>query len=571
MSPRTHGRAPSIRCVGGGAAALALAIAHTRSLSRFRHTQRPARAVGSALRIAESLLDRTLGKQGARIVMLQGGPCTVGPGTVAERSLVKTMRGHSDITKGTAPLLKEATAFYRDISKSAAANGHAIDLFVCSLDQTGYLEMKSCVTGTGGVVVFSDSFGQSVFAKSFPRIFRRFPEGIAPAPDGSHGGAPAHADAGHMMMGFGGTMEVLTSRDYKLKGALGPCTSLRKPASWVSEHETGEGGTYVWSLGALDPSTSLALLFEIGDKDATAIQPGKRHYLQIITYYQHSNCRYRMRVTTVAGMWSTTSLMKEESAPLTTLAASFDQEAAAVVMGRIAVSNTETEDVNDIMRWLDKSLIRLCGKFGDYRRGDASSFRLAPNFAIYPQFMFHMRRSPFMQVFNSSPDEAAYNRTLFLREDVGNAIVMMQPSLMCYSFGAPPQPVLLDAASVRPDVILLMDSFFHVLIFHGETIAKWKHDGYHERAEHAAFKALLDAPIADAAAILDARFPMPRFIECDQHKSQARFLMARVNPSITDKTLAEGGVAAGMQPVITDDVSYAVFMEHLTKLATEPA
>jgi hypothetical protein len=28
--------------------------------------------------------------------------------------------------------------------------------------------------------------------------------------------------------------------------------------------------------------------------------------------------------------------------------------------------------------------------------------------------------------------------------------------------------------SIRPDVILLLDTFFHVVVFHGETIAAWK-------------------------------------------------------------------------------------------------
>ena len=43
-------------------------------------------------------------------------------------------------------------------------------------------------------------------------------------------------------------------------------------------------------------------------------------------------------------------------------------------------------------------LIRLVAKFADYRKDDAASFRLSSAFSIYPQFMFHLRRSPFLQV-----------------------------------------------------------------------------------------------------------------------------------------------------------------------------
>ena len=70
----------------------------------------------------------------------------------------------------------------------------------------------------------------------------------------------------------------------------------------------------------------------------------------------------------------------------------------------------EIDDAPDVLRWLDRMLIRLCQKFADYRKEDPTSFRLSDNFSIYPQFMFHLRRSQFLQVFNNSPDETAYYR-----------------------------------------------------------------------------------------------------------------------------------------------------------------
>jgi len=92
------------------------------------------------------------------------------------------------------------------------------------------------------------------------------------------------------------------------------------------------------------------------------------------------------------------------------IAASFDQEAAAVLMARIAVFKAEIDDSPDVLRWLDRMLIRLCQKFADYRKEAPTSFRLTDNFSIYPQFMFHLRRSQFLQVFNNSPDETAFYR-----------------------------------------------------------------------------------------------------------------------------------------------------------------
>jgi len=42
-----------------------------------------------------------------------------------------------------------------------------------------------------------------------------------------------------------------------------------------------------------------------------------------------------------------------------TIAASFDQECASVSMARIAVYRADTEEGSDVLRWLDKMLIRL--------------------------------------------------------------------------------------------------------------------------------------------------------------------------------------------------------------------
>ena len=60
---------------------------------------------------------------------------------------------------------------------------------------------------------------------------------------------------------------------------------------------------------------------------------------------------------------------------------------------------------------------------------------------------------------------------------------MLQPSLLSYGFNSPPQPVLLDSQSVRQDTILLLDTFFHVVVFHGETIAAWREAKYQEQQE----------------------------------------------------------------------------------------
>lgn len=151
--------------------------------------------------------------------------------------------------------------------------------------------------------------------------------------------------------------------------------------------------------------------------------------------------------------------------------------------------------------------------------------------------MYHLRRSHFLQVFNNSPDETTFYRHMLMREDLTQSLIMIQPILYSYSFNGPPEPVLLDTSSIQPDRILLMDTFFQILIFHGETIAQWRALKYQEMPEYENFKQLLQAPVDDAQEILQTRFPMPRYIDTEQGGSQARFLLSKVNPSQTHNNM----------------------------------
>ena len=181
----------------------------------------------------------------------------------------------------------------------------------------------------------------------------------------------------------------------------------------MGETEIGIGQTSAWKINALTPRTSAAVYFEVVTAAGQPLQPGSRGLIQFVTHYQHSSGQQRLRVTTLARNFA------EAGAP--SIAASFDQEAAAVLMARIAVFKAEIDDSPDGLRWLDRMLIRLCQKFADYRKDDPTSFRLAEGFSIYPQFMFHLRRSQFLQVFNNSPDETAFYRCVVLGHNCGHS------------------------------------------------------------------------------------------------------------------------------------------------------
>lgn len=283
---------------------------------------------------------------------------------------------------------------------------------------------------------------------------------------------------------------VQTTKELKVSGLIGHAISTGKKSTCVGETEIGIGQTSAWKLNTINPHTSEAVYFEVVTPAGQPLQQGSRGLIQFVTHYQHSSGQMRLRVTTIARNFA------EAGSP--SIAASFDQEAAAVLMARIAVFKAEIDDSPDVLRWLDRMLIRLCQKFADYRKEDPSSFRLTDNFSIYPQFMFHLRRSQFLQVFNNSPDETAFYRHVLNEEDVNNSLIMIQPTLMSYGLDTPPQPVLLDSVSIKPEVVLLLDTFFHILIFHGETVAQWRKAGYQDQEGYENLKELLEIPINDA-------------------------------------------------------------------------
>jgi protein transport protein SEC23 len=69
-----------------------------------------------------------------------------------------------------------------------------------------------------------------------------------------------------------------------------------------------------------------------------------------------------------------------------------------------------------------------------------------------------------------------------------------------------------------------MDTFYHILTYHGETIAQWVKAGYQDLPEYENFKQLLQAPVGDATEILQNRFPMPRYIVTEAGGSQVNRL-----------------------------------------------
>ena len=90
----------------------------------------------------------------------------------------------------------------------------------------------------------------------------------------------------------------------------------------------------------IDPTTTLGFYFEVANSDDMSLQ-NRRRCIQFITTYTHPNGHLRMRVTTVSGAWH---MDFHNKGPV---AASFDQECAAVMIARLATQRLLEEVSSD--------------------------------------------------------------------------------------------------------------------------------------------------------------------------------------------------------------------------------
>uniref|UniRef100_A0A7N0UCD6 Protein transport protein SEC23 n=1 Tax=Kalanchoe fedtschenkoi TaxID=63787 RepID=A0A7N0UCD6_KALFE len=312
------------------------AIEEIRSSLQVVPGHRPLRCTGAAISAATGLLEACSVNTGSRIMLFTSGPATVGPGIVVDSYLGNSIRTHRDLINGRAKHYDKTSNFYLQISQRLSESSIVLDLFACSLNQVGAAELRSAVERSGGFMMFGESFDSDQFRKSLRHIF-------------------THDEDGALKMCFDATIELVTTSDLKICGALGPCVSLQKRNNLVSDKEIGEAGTCMWKMGTLTNRTCFAFFFQVNASEKK-IQPGSAFFLQFITRYRYGDMGIRKRVTTVARRW-----VGKNSAEI---AAGFDQEAAASVIARMAIHRAERCYARDVIRWLDDTVVRFASKFG---------------------------------------------------------------------------------------------------------------------------------------------------------------------------------------------------------------
>jgi protein transport protein SEC23 len=505
--------------------------------------ERKANCAGLALNVAIGLLESIANGEPSRIFLFLGNASSVGPGQVVGLKLTETIRNYVDFEKGNSNInyFKPAVEYYEGLASRAYKAGQAIDVFSCSLNQVGLLEMKCLTEKTGGYMVLTDSFSTILFKDTFKKLFELDEEG-------------------HLKLGFKGKCDIFVTSPVKISGALGHLVSLNQKNSMVSDLAVGESNTRSWNLGGMDVNSTYSFIFDLDTNTSNNPNNSRRVLIQILTTYIAGDKSTRLRVTTLLRKISNDFNNNKYE-----VASGFDQEAAAVLMARLCIEKGYKEESIEVLRWLDKNLIRLLNKFAEYNKDDPRSFKLTKEFSYFPQFMFYLRRSHFLQIFNASPDEITFYKTSMLHENVTNSTIMIQPVLFAYTAEKPDATaVFLDVENMKSDYVLLLDGFFFICIWHGESVCKWRDASYHLDPEYENIKLMLENPQEYAQNLLLDRFPVPKFVSCDSNSGQERFIKCTVNPggSGNNSKVYEDGFAS-------DDVSLKVFMEHLIKKAVQ--
>ena len=204
-----------------------------------------------------------------------------------------------------------------------------------------------------------------------------------------------------------------------------------------------------------------------------------------------------------------------------------------MLLGRMCVNKMLYEEQKNIRPWVDQVLVKWAQNFANFIKNDENSFSLPAQMQQLPQMVYHLRRSHFVNRFGISLDESFFKVYWLSRESVENCLAMIQPVLLSYSLeneSVEPVPVRLDEEEMKEDVVLLLDTYFVVLEWFGDTTKSWEDENYHQMEEYQHIADLFNSPEQDIDYIMTHRFPVPCFYKVHPYHSKERYLKSRVNP-----------------------------------------
>ena len=551
---------------------------------------KPPRATGYASYISTIMLNKASfkGLKG-NVSLFTSGPCTSYPGNIVDISSGSNtpLRSHNDIVNFNDIHFLPALSFYKTLASIACGLSFDIgdkisnsattresdfplplnsprwtfDIFTGSLDQVGVYEMKSLAQKTCGHLYLYDSFDNPQFKHQF--------------------------QTSNNNKVYNSTLTVKTSPKFKVSRLIGQGHCL--PSSYQAEkhyelhHEKisdhlsefdasvkKKNFTNQWSFNTLESDDTLAIFFEpetVSSSSSLSSDGVKQVYIQFqLKYWDcNENC-WKLRITTLTRNTTLTYLAanqvklsngdyrlinsKSKIIKEKELLASFDQDAFIVLLSRLLLDKIDTtlgyEHFDNIIKGMDRVIIRLLYYFGGISINNITSgnnpysnllcdivekYQINENFKRLPSLVYNLRRNPqLIKIFNSLPDETAFHHHWFMRFNCDLAINVIQPKL--YKLEAnETTPISLDCQSIietNPESFIVLDTIFNIVIYKNvEKQLPLHHSNNVELVyqNHESIKEPLKL-----ISTLSLRPISPKYIVTQKGHSQARFLLARLNP-----------------------------------------
>lgn len=476
--------------------------------------RRKIRCTGSALSLVTSIMG-CMNIEVKSVLLFVQGPCTYGPGTITSIDLKNTVRSNDDILKDKCRYTNECKKYYKGLAEKMLDYKVSVSIFGFTMNDFGLYEMKEIVERTGGSTIIPKDFSSFEFLSSIEKYFS-----VSQSNDlcgelenlslnGETGGACGDGEINYAnnfyAQKYNCDTKIFCSKNIEILNFLG----------------TGNKNQGFDHSLLLNFNTTTC--FEIGVRDAGS----DVFYMQFATRYQNRAGEAVLRVSTVAGTLS------EDYVP------GLDQHCMMNYLIRKVVCTVNIEEDLDLIRRIDKILVRTIRILSSFSNNAPDSLELPESISELPNLIYFLRKSMIVHTQANSPDETAYLRLMAFSQPLENVNRFIKPALYLLHYQGGIAPVELDETSLSSEVYLLLDTFTNVLLWRGSDLNSWFDDGLHKTEEYQ-FLGDVDATAnREAANIVARRFPTPKFTRTYAGESQERYLISIVNPSVKENINSE--------------------------------
>ncbi|CAI5501355.1 unnamed protein product [Closterium sp. Naga37s-1] len=424
-----------------------------------------ARALGPAVDLALALLrgpapalpraSQRRWSGAARVVVLCGGPATVGAGAVAE--------GIEGVGEGEERQREQAARrHYEALGREARRMGAVVDVFSGGPLLVRVPALLPLAALSGGALVPLDEFSPAAFPPLLLRALSR-------------------------IVGAEGSLEVRCSPEVAVTRVIGPAEAEEGGGRRGAGGEEGfpEDSATAVALLSVDEEAAVAVSMELTD-DLT------RHHV----FFQFL-CRFRL-------------LNHDLAASLPAYLSSVHEPTAALLIAKRTVLAAPTaREAGEMRAWVDARARDLALKLGGVAQHNRSLLQFPHQLPRVAEALYEVRRSPVLGRHVAGEWERQALRALLLRAGGEAALRMVLPSLLMFRAGHATQFVEVPPSdlALTSDAALVLDHGTDMLIWLGAHLAP---DEPTRRGVEAACRQLAAQLMGGPGG--RGRFPAPRVL-----------------------------------------------------------